>query len=239
MADLYVQVFPNLRKHADIASPPGEIAWAFRKNSPKLAAAVNAFVKDPQAGHRSPATSSSNKYLKTTKWVKNARSDEDRKRFRVDDRALQEVRRPVRPRLPAHGRPGLPGVGPRPDEAQPRGRDRRHAGHARHRPRQVGEHPRHREAREQHPRRDQVQPLGDRQLLRRPRRSPRSTGGSSPSRPTTRARARSRACARRRRPRASTPTSGSTTSSSSRRSGSAARPSPTSATSTSTTWPTR
>ena len=79
-ADLYTQVFPNLRKHSDIASRPGDIAWAFRKNSPKLAAAVNAFVK----GHGQGTLAGNvliNKYLKTTQWIKNARSDEDRQRF--------------------------------------------------------------------------------------------------------------------------------------------------------------
>jgi membrane-bound lytic murein transglycosylase MltF len=81
-ADLYVQVFPNLRKHADIASPPGEIAWAFRKRSPKLAAAVNAFVKTHGQGSLA-GNVLINKYLKTTKWAKNARSDQDRQRFRA------------------------------------------------------------------------------------------------------------------------------------------------------------
>jgi membrane-bound lytic murein transglycosylase MltF len=80
MADLYEQVFPSLKQHADIASPPGEIAWAFRKNSPKLAAAVNAFVRKHKAGSLA-GNVLVNKYLKTTKWVKNARSDEDRRRF--------------------------------------------------------------------------------------------------------------------------------------------------------------
>jgi membrane-bound lytic murein transglycosylase MltF len=80
MADLYTQIFPNLRKHSDIASPPGGIAWAFRKNSPKLAAAVNAFVRTHKQGSLA-GNVLINKYLKTTKWVKNARSDEDRKRF--------------------------------------------------------------------------------------------------------------------------------------------------------------
>jgi membrane-bound lytic murein transglycosylase MltF len=84
LADLYVQIFPNLVKHADIKSPPGEIAWAFRKNSPKLAAAINAFV----AKHKEGSLAGNvlvRKYLKTTKWVKNARSDEDRARFRAMD----------------------------------------------------------------------------------------------------------------------------------------------------------
>lgn len=80
MADLYLQVFPNLRRHEGIASPPVTIAWAFRKSSPKLGAEVNAFVRSHAQG-----TLAGNvligKYLKTTKWVKNARSDEERKRF--------------------------------------------------------------------------------------------------------------------------------------------------------------
>ncbi len=80
IADIYVKVFPGLTKHADIQSPPMSIAWAFRKNSPKLAAAVDAFTKKHGEG-----TLAGNvligKYLKTTKWVKNARSDEDRRRF--------------------------------------------------------------------------------------------------------------------------------------------------------------
>jgi len=80
MADLYLEVFPNLKKHEGIASPPGSIAWAFRKNSPKLAEAVNAFVRTHKAGSLAGNVLVA-KYLKTTKWVTNARSDEDRKRF--------------------------------------------------------------------------------------------------------------------------------------------------------------
>ncbi|HEY7924352.1 MAG TPA: transglycosylase SLT domain-containing protein, partial [Vicinamibacteria bacterium] len=72
--------FPNLKKHEGIASPPGSIAWAFRKNSPKLAEAVNAFVRTHKEGSLAGNVLVT-KYLKTTKWVKNARSDEDRKRF--------------------------------------------------------------------------------------------------------------------------------------------------------------
>ena len=80
MADLYLQVFPGLTKRSDIASQPVSIAWAFRKGSPQLAAEINAFVKTHQQG-----TLAGNvlldKYLKTTKWVRNARSDADRQRF--------------------------------------------------------------------------------------------------------------------------------------------------------------
>src|SRR5262245_28134095 len=80
LADLYTQVFPALRKNSDIASPPGDIAWAFRKGSPKLAEAVNAFARNHKVGSLA-GNVLVNKYLKTTKWVKNARSGEDRKRF--------------------------------------------------------------------------------------------------------------------------------------------------------------
>jgi membrane-bound lytic murein transglycosylase MltF len=79
-ADLYLQVFPHLRKVSHIASAPGDFGWAFRKGSPKLEAAVNAFLQ----GHKQGTLAGNvliNKYLKTTKWVRNARSDEDRERF--------------------------------------------------------------------------------------------------------------------------------------------------------------
>jgi membrane-bound lytic murein transglycosylase MltF len=79
-ADLYTQIFPNLRKNSDVASRPQEIGWAFRKNSPKLAAEVNAFLK-PRGQGTLAGNVLINKYLKTTKWVRNARSDEDRRRF--------------------------------------------------------------------------------------------------------------------------------------------------------------
>jgi len=81
VADLYTQVFPALRKNSDIASPPGEIAWAFRKRSPKLAEALNAFVRTHKQGSLT-GNVLINKYLKTTKWVKNARGDDDRKRLK-------------------------------------------------------------------------------------------------------------------------------------------------------------
>jgi membrane-bound lytic murein transglycosylase MltF len=82
MVDLWVKVFPDLKPHPDIVvSSGGDIAWAFRKDSPKLAEAVNAFVKANKKGTAAQNVLI-NKYVKSTKWVKNARSDEDIKRFR-------------------------------------------------------------------------------------------------------------------------------------------------------------
>jgi membrane-bound lytic murein transglycosylase MltF len=79
MFDFYAQIFPGLRQGAALGEP-GDVAWAFRKDSPQLAKALNKFV----AGHREGTLAGNvllNKYLKTTKWVKNARSEADRKRF--------------------------------------------------------------------------------------------------------------------------------------------------------------
>ena len=82
LVDLWAQVFPALKPHPSVAvATGGEIGWAFRKGSPKLAEALNDFVKTHKQG-----TLAGNvllkKYLGTTKWVKNARSEEDVARFR-------------------------------------------------------------------------------------------------------------------------------------------------------------
>jgi membrane-bound lytic murein transglycosylase MltF len=79
-ADLYLQVFPTLRKNPGIASPPGEIAWAFRKGSPRLEKALNRFVEHNKQGTLA-GNVVINRYLKAAQWIKNARSDEDRRRF--------------------------------------------------------------------------------------------------------------------------------------------------------------
>jgi len=51
MVDLWINVFPDLKPHPDVAlASGGDIAWAFRKDSPKLAEAVNAFVKRQKKG---------------------------------------------------------------------------------------------------------------------------------------------------------------------------------------------
>ena len=76
---------------------------------------------------------------------------------------FQEVRRPVRPRLPADGRAGLPGIDAGSERQEPRRRDRRDAGHAADR--QGAEGRRHQPARAEHPRRREVHAVHDRPLL--------------------------------------------------------------------------
>jgi membrane-bound lytic murein transglycosylase MltF len=82
MVDLWIKVFPTLTPHPEVAvATGGDIAWAFRKGSPKLAEAVNAFANTQKQGTLA-GNVLINKYLKSTKWVKNARSEEEIARFR-------------------------------------------------------------------------------------------------------------------------------------------------------------
>ena len=77
------QIFDEIKVHTDIAvRTGGEIAWAFRKNSPKLKSLVNAFVKNHKKG-----TLLGNmlfkRYLRDTKYVQNSASEKELKKFRA------------------------------------------------------------------------------------------------------------------------------------------------------------
>jgi membrane-bound lytic murein transglycosylase MltF len=78
---IWKDVFPDLVPRPDIVlRESGQIAWAFRKNSPQLAAEVNAFLKKNRQG-----TLVGNvlvkRYVTDFDWAKNAFSDEDYARF--------------------------------------------------------------------------------------------------------------------------------------------------------------
>jgi membrane-bound lytic murein transglycosylase MltF len=80
-ADFWKQIFPQLTVHADVAvRTGGEVAWALRKGSPQLKAALDDFVTRHKVG-----TATGNelltRYLKNVKYVKNAASEEERKKF--------------------------------------------------------------------------------------------------------------------------------------------------------------
>jgi membrane-bound lytic murein transglycosylase MltF len=82
IAKLWAEVLPDLVLHPDITvNTGGRIGWAFRRNSPELSAAVNAFVKTSRQGTLA-GNVLINKYLKNSKWVRNARSRDDLDRFR-------------------------------------------------------------------------------------------------------------------------------------------------------------
>ena len=80
-AHFWTQIFGNIKVHDNIAvREGGEIAWAFRKNSPGLKAIVNEFVKEHKQG-----TLIGNmllkRYLKSTKYVKNSLNEKELQKF--------------------------------------------------------------------------------------------------------------------------------------------------------------
>ncbi len=82
-AEFWVKIFDNIKIHPKAAVySGGQIAWAFRKNSPQLQEVVNLFAKQNKKGtlHGNMAF---NKYLKNTKHIENPDSKEDHKRFKA------------------------------------------------------------------------------------------------------------------------------------------------------------
>jgi membrane-bound lytic murein transglycosylase MltF len=81
LAKFWKQVFPAITVYENVAvRKAGDIAWAIRKGSPQLKAAVDDFITRNGKG-----TAIGNmiltRYLKDAKYVKNAASAEDRKKF--------------------------------------------------------------------------------------------------------------------------------------------------------------
>lgn len=80
-AEFWAQIFDKIKVHSDIAvRTGGEIAWVFRKNSPKLKTIINEFVK----GHKKGTLIGNmllKRYLKDTKYVKNSISKPELEKF--------------------------------------------------------------------------------------------------------------------------------------------------------------
>ena len=83
IADFWKQVFARITVHEDVAvHTGGEIAWAIRKNSPQLKARLDDFAKRHKAG-TSIGNQLLTRYLKDLKYVKNAASEEERRKFQA------------------------------------------------------------------------------------------------------------------------------------------------------------
>ena len=80
-AEFWEQIFDNIKVHPDITvRTGGEIAWAFRKDSPKLKSVINEFVK----GHKKGTLMGNiilKRYLRDTKYIKNSVVKEELKKF--------------------------------------------------------------------------------------------------------------------------------------------------------------
>ncbi|NKB87651.1 MAG: transporter substrate-binding domain-containing protein [Acidobacteria bacterium] len=81
-AEFWDQIFDSIQLHPDVAlRTDGEIAWAFRQDSPQLAGFVNEFVKDHRKGTLM-GNMLFNRYLRDTRYVENAIAGDSRERFR-------------------------------------------------------------------------------------------------------------------------------------------------------------
>lgn len=81
-AKFWVQVFKGLKLYPDIKlRSGGQIAWAIRKNSPRLKNVINQFIKLHKKG-----TLKGNilykRYLQDTKWVRNSLAEKELQRFK-------------------------------------------------------------------------------------------------------------------------------------------------------------
>jgi membrane-bound lytic murein transglycosylase MltF len=81
LARLWAKVFSDIRIYPKVAVASGErIAWAMRKQSPHLKAAVDAFVARNREGS-AIFNETFHRYLRSTRWVKNAASREELTKF--------------------------------------------------------------------------------------------------------------------------------------------------------------
>jgi len=80
-ADLWAKVLDDIKVHEDLAiHSGGQIAWAFRKDSPQLANEINAFVKTHKKGTLK-GNIFLNRYLKNTDRLKNNTSEQEMAKF--------------------------------------------------------------------------------------------------------------------------------------------------------------
>jgi membrane-bound lytic murein transglycosylase MltF len=80
-ADFWKQVFPKITVHDNVAvRSGGDIAWAIRKGSPQLKAAVDDFLTRNGQG-TAVGNTILKRYLTSAKYVKNAASETERKKF--------------------------------------------------------------------------------------------------------------------------------------------------------------
>ncbi len=81
--EIWSKIYPKIKARPDLAvSSGGELAWAFRPNSPQLKTALDAFLKT----HRQGTTFGNTlikRYVGSTKFVLNARSPEEIKKFQT------------------------------------------------------------------------------------------------------------------------------------------------------------
>ena len=77
------EIFTNIKLHEKAAvNSGGQIAWAFRKKSPKLAAVINEFVNKNKKGTLT-GNIGFNRYLKDSKYIRNSSQGKEFKKFQT------------------------------------------------------------------------------------------------------------------------------------------------------------
>jgi membrane-bound lytic murein transglycosylase MltF len=80
-ARLWAQVLPNVKMHPElVVHSEGDLAWVMRKNTPRLKALVDEFLKDHAAGTLFGNTVLL-RYLQDTKWVRDSLSPDEMRKF--------------------------------------------------------------------------------------------------------------------------------------------------------------
>jgi membrane-bound lytic murein transglycosylase MltF len=82
ITELWSKIFQQLTLRSDLQVAANvNIGWAFRKNSPQLAAVVNEFVKDHKVGTAFGNTLV-RRYFENTKWIVNSTTEDEIKKFK-------------------------------------------------------------------------------------------------------------------------------------------------------------
>ena len=77
------EILTNIKLHEKAAvNSGGQIGWAFRKNSPKLATVINKFVKTHKKGTLT-GNIGFNRYLKDSQYIKNSAQGKELKKFKT------------------------------------------------------------------------------------------------------------------------------------------------------------
>ncbi len=80
-ADFWKQIFTNIRPQPAVAlRTNGQVAWAIRKDSPEFKKTLDTFVSKNRSGTMM-GNVILNRYLKNTRWARNATATEDMRRF--------------------------------------------------------------------------------------------------------------------------------------------------------------
>lgn len=82
-AEFWEGIFSDIKVHRNIkVNTGGQIAWAFRKNSPQLKKVINQFIKTHKKGTLF-GNIIFNRYLRTNKWVKNSLATKEQEKLYV------------------------------------------------------------------------------------------------------------------------------------------------------------